>query len=145
MSEVDHEACGCQNSNKPLFTTRRQFLGRFGMGLGGFALAEMLARDAAASSADHGILGQPHFPPKAKRIIFLFMSGGPSQLDLFDYKPLLNKRHGEQLPDSVRGTQRLTGMSGRSSPRYAVSSSVTPAFCRHSSYAWVFVACPRYT
>jgi hypothetical protein len=85
------------------------------MGLGGFALAEMLARESPAASVDHGILGQPHFSPKAKRIIFLFMSGGPSQLDLFDYKPLLNKRHGEQLPDSVRGSQRLTGMSGNQS------------------------------
>ena len=64
---------------------------------------------------DHGILGQPHFPPKAKRIIFLFMSGGPSQLDLFDYKPLFNKRNGEQLPIRVRGGQRLTGMSGNQS------------------------------
>ena len=61
------------------------------------------------------MLGQPHFPPKAKRIIYLFMSGGPSQLDLFDYKPLLNQLHGEQLPDSVRGGQRLTGMSGNQS------------------------------
>ena len=57
----------------------------------------------------------PHFTPKAKRIIYLFQSGGPSQLDLYDYKPLLNQRHGEQLPDSVRGGQRLTGMSGNQS------------------------------
>ena len=69
----------------------------------------------AGSGVDRGVLGQPHFPAKAKRIIYLFMSGGPSQLDLFDYKPLLNKRHGEQLPDCVRGGQRLTGMSGNQS------------------------------
>ncbi|MGA2259390.1 MAG: DUF1501 domain-containing protein [Thermoguttaceae bacterium] len=75
----------------------------------------MLARESAGSSVDRGVLGQPHFPAKAKRIIYFFMSGGPSQLDLFDYKPLLNKRHGEQLPDSVRGGQRLTGMSGNQS------------------------------
>jgi hypothetical protein len=56
-----------------------------------------------------------HFAPKAKRVIYLFMSGGPSQLDLFDHKPELSKRHGEQLPDSVRGGQRLTGMSGNQS------------------------------
>ena len=77
---------------------------------GGDAAAHRLAR-----AADRGVLGQPHFAPKAKRIIYLFMSGGPSQLDLFDYKPLLNQRHGEQLPDSVRGRQRLTGMSGNQS------------------------------
>ncbi|NBQ58095.1 MAG: DUF1501 domain-containing protein, partial [Opitutaceae bacterium] len=59
--------------------------------------------------------GLPHFAAKAKRIIYLFQSGGPSQLDLYDYKPLLNQRHGEQLPDSVRGSQRLTGMSSNQS------------------------------
>ncbi len=115
MNEPNNESCQCGGHGAPTFTTRRQFLGRFGMGLGGFALAEMLARETKAAAVDHGILGQPHFPPKAKRIIFLFMSGGPSQLDLFDYKPLLNKRNGEQLPDSVRGNQRLTGMSGNQS------------------------------
>lgn len=98
------------------FLNRRAFLNRSAMGLGGMALAEMLgARAGAAPAVDHGVLGGPHFPPKAKRIIYLFMSGGPSQLDLFDYKPLLNQRQGEQLPDSVRGGQRLTGMSGNQS------------------------------
>ena len=97
---------------------RRRFLNRFGAGLGGVALAELLgskAVSAPVSSLDRGILGSTHFAPKAKRIIYLFMSGAPSQLDLFDYKPLLNQRHGEQLPDSVRGGQRLTGMSGNQS------------------------------
>jgi len=100
----------------PFSIDRRQFLNRFGMGLGGVALAEMLATDQAhATPVDHGILGASHFAPRAKRIIYLFMSGGPSQLDLFDHKPLLNKMNGEQLPDSVRGGQRLTGMSGNQS------------------------------
>ena len=104
------------NDPLPLAINRRHFLNRFGMGLGGVALAEMLATSAhAAQALDLGVLGRPHFAPKAKRVIYLFMSGGPSQLDLFDYKPLLNKRHGEQLPDSVRGGQRLTGMSGNQS------------------------------
>lgn len=96
--------------------TRREFLSGSGIGLGSMALADMLARDTARVEAgDRGVLGTPHFAPKAKRIIYLFMSGAPSQLDLLDYKPQLNKRHGEQLPDSVRGTQRLTGMSGNQS------------------------------
>lgn len=72
---------------------RRTLLNRFGMGLGGIALNELLAQ--GSEPADHGVLGGTHFAPKAKRIIYLFMSGGPSHLDLFDYKPLLNKRHGE--------------------------------------------------
>lgn len=100
----------------PTIESRRRFLTQSGMGLGNIALADMLAKDASAvESGDHGVLGEPHFVPKAKRIIYLFMSGAPSQLDLLDYKPLLNLRNGEQLPDSVRGTQRLTGMSGNQS------------------------------
>lgn len=98
-----------------LTTNRRTFLTRTGIGLGSIALADLLRQDAIAVTTDHGVLGQPHFPPKAKRIIYLFMSGAPSQLDLLDYKPELNRRHGQQLPDSVRGGQRLTGMSGNQS------------------------------
>ena len=92
---------------------RRDFLGRSGFGLGGVALASLLQRDATAAAANpfQGVLAQPHHPPRAKRIISLFMSGGPSQLDLFDYKPLLNERNGQDLPASVRMGQRLTGMS----------------------------------
>src|SRR5262249_40319664 len=95
---------------------RRDFFGRFALGLGGAALFGLLNRDAsAAGKAENpfkGILDAPHFAPKAKRIIYLFMAGGPSQLDLFDYKPLLNKMNGEDLPASVRMGQRLTGMTG---------------------------------
>src|SRR5215831_9179951 len=79
--------------------SRRHFLNRFGMGLGGIALAHLLGGSrvaAAESSSTHGgILAAPHFPPKAKRVIYLFMAGGPSQLETFDYKPLLNQRNGE--------------------------------------------------
>lgn len=96
--------------------SRRQLLNRFGLGLGGIALAHLLnpvSARAATAGPDLGILGgKLHFTPKAKRVIYLFMSGGPSQLETFDYKPLLNERNGEQLPDSVRRGQRLTGMSG---------------------------------
>jgi len=79
------------------------------------ALTNLLQKSAlgapVAPEPAHGILGRPHFAPKAKRIIYLFMAGGPSQHDLFDYKPLLKQRQGEDLPDSIRGGQRLTGMS----------------------------------
>jgi hypothetical protein len=88
---------------------RRAFLSRYGMGLGAAALWSLLERDAAA--ATRGVLDRPHFAPKAKRIIYLFMSGGPSQHDLLDYKPLLNRMNGQDLPASVRMGQRLTGMS----------------------------------
>ena len=80
--------------------------------------------------------GQLHFPPKAKRVIYLFMAGGPSQLETFDYKPLLNERNGEQLPDSVRQGQRLTGMSGNQSSLPLAGSQFD--FAQHGrSGTWV--------
>lgn len=104
-----------------LWFSRRHFLSQSAMGMGSLALAELLAGGARGDVADkEGFPGaahasRHHLPARAKRVIYLFMSGGPSQLDLFDYKPELQKRHGQQLPDSVRGTQRLTGMSGNQS------------------------------
>ncbi|QDU75694.1 hypothetical protein Pan97_27290 [Bremerella volcania] len=92
--------------------TRRQVLQSSAWGFGGLALGQLMASPSAASD---GVLTKLHHTPKAKRVIFLFQAGGPSQLDLFDYKPLLNEKHGEQLPASVRGEQRLTGMSGNQS------------------------------
>ena len=67
--------------------TRRHFLNRFGMGLGGMALTHLLSADKllAAAASHGGVLAAPHFPPKAKRVIYLFMAGGPSQLETFDY------------------------------------------------------------
>jgi hypothetical protein len=84
---------------------RRHFFSRSALGLGAFALGDLLAR---ADAPDHG---KPHHAPKAKRIISLFMAGGPSQLDLFDHKPELNARNGQDLPESVRMGQRVTGMT----------------------------------
>jgi hypothetical protein len=91
-----------------LALTRRHFLSGAGLGLGSLALGTLLPRQAAAAD---GVLSAPHYPAKAKRVIYLFQSGGPAQQELFDYKPLLNEKNGEQLPDHVRGGQRLTGMS----------------------------------
>ncbi|RPI84899.1 MAG: DUF1501 domain-containing protein, partial [Planctomycetaceae bacterium] len=90
---------------------RRSFLSRFGMGLGAVALADLMNQDSAQGEPDHGALTELHHPPRAKRVIYLFQSGGPSQLETFDYKPLLNELNGQQLPDSVRQGQRLTGMT----------------------------------
>lgn len=121
-------------SRNAFAANRRAFLTQAGLGLGGIALADLLGQDAAAE-ADRGVLGQPHFPPRAKRIIYLFMSGAPSQLDLLDYKPELQRLHGQQLPDSVRGGQRLTGMSGNQSSLPLVGSPFK--FRQHGSAgAW---------
>jgi len=94
-----------------LMVNRRHLLGR--VGLGATALAGLLNEQlvAAGANATGGLPGLPHFAPKAKRVIYLFQSGAPSQLDLFDHKPLLAARHGTDLPDSIRQGQRLTGMT----------------------------------
>lgn len=92
--------------------TRRAFLSRSGLGLGGLALMDLLAAaEPTRPNPFKGILDKPHFPPRARRIIYLFMSGGPSQLDLFDHKPKLNDLNGQDLPASVRMGQRVTGMT----------------------------------
>jgi hypothetical protein len=91
-----------------LAVTRRQFFSRSSTGIGIAALMSLLSEDATASG---GLPGLPHFPPKAKRVIYLFQHGAPSQLDLFDYKANLAKLRGTELPDSVRKGQRLTGMT----------------------------------
>jgi len=133
----------CQNLNFGL--TKRDFFSRFALGLGGVALSQLLQNDAHAAAAPNpfkGILEQPHFPPRAKRIIYLFMAGGPSQLDLFDYKPLLNERNGQDLPDSVRQGQRLTGMTGFQA-RLPLAGSVFK-FAQHGkSGAWVSDLLPQ--
>lgn len=98
--------------------TRRHFLGKLSLGVGSVALGSLLIPDLFRSGDDAGelISGLPHFAPKAKRIIYLFQNGAPSQLESFDYKPLLNKMTGQELPASIRMGQRLTGMtSGQSS------------------------------
>lgn len=103
----------CTGRLSALGFSRRQFLNRFGMGLGGIALADLLTpQNHGRAASTPGVLAAPHHTAKAKRVIYLFQSGGPSQLETFDYKPLLNEKQGQQLPDSVRRGQRLTGMSG---------------------------------
>jgi len=117
----------------PIFS-RRQWLERFGLGLGSLALADLFTGDLRPAIASQ--LGRPHFKAKAKRVIFLFQSGAPSQLDLFDYKPLLNEKHGTELPDSVRRGQRLTGMSGNQSSLPIAGSPFK--FAQHGeSGAWI--------
>src|SRR5437879_5734846 len=99
-----------------LLLTRRQLFGRTAAGIGTAALASLLndrlfAAGVDASLETHGVLPSLHFAPKAKRVIYLFMSGGPSHIDLFDYKPKLRGYHGQELPGSVRMGQRITGMT----------------------------------
>ncbi|MEM9283749.1 MAG: DUF1501 domain-containing protein [Verrucomicrobiota bacterium] len=99
----------CTGFDSPLGMSRRHALASFAGGLGSIALGNLLhPKVSAAPPQARYLTGQP----KAKRVIYLFQGGGPSQVDLFDYKPKLNEEHGKELPDSVRQGQRLTGMSG---------------------------------
>lgn len=100
-------------------STRRHFFGQAAAATGVAALASLLGPRAVAAQKPPvigGLPGIPHFAPKAKRVIYLFQSGGPSQLELFDDKPLVREKHGTELPASIRRGQRLTGMtSGKKS------------------------------
>jgi hypothetical protein len=94
--------------------TRRHFFARGAVGLGTAALATLLppkAQAGEATSPTGGLPGLPHFAPKAKRAIYLFMNGGPSQMDMWDYKPKMNELFDKDLPDSIRKGQRLTTMT----------------------------------
>src|ERR1700736_1392357 len=96
---------------------RRLFLTRSGVSLGAMALGSLLGREqarAASATSDvptGGLPELPHFAPKAKRVIYLFQSGAPSQMDLFDYKPPRKEKRGIELPGSVRMGQRFTTMT----------------------------------
>jgi uncharacterized protein DUF1501 len=130
--------------------TRRQFFRRStaGVALGIPALATLLATDGfafdTATNATGGLVGLPHFPPKARRVIFLHQSGAPSQMELFDYKPNLVKLQGAELPDSVRMGQRITGMtSGQSS--FPVAPSIFKFGQYGRSGAWISELLPYHT
>ena len=123
----------CTGFESELGMTRRNFLNRFGGGLGGLALANMLHAES-----DAGL----HHPAKAKRVIYLFQSGGPSQIDLFDHKPRLTEETGKELPDSVRKGQRLTGMSGNQASLPLVGSPFK--FAQHGkSGQWISELLPN--
>ena len=114
--------------------SRRSFLQSSGIGLGAAALSSIVSQEAKATSTSQRI--GPHFAPKVKRVIYLHQSGAPSQLETFDYKPKLETMWGQNLPESVRGGQRLTGMSaGQSS--FPLAASVFKFGQYGNSRAWV--------
>ena len=93
--------------------SRKKFLAGLSIGVGSIALGSLLIPDLFGGAADEAnfVPGIPHFAPKAKRVIYLFQNGAPSQLESFDYKPKLCEMMGQELPESIRGGQRLTGMT----------------------------------
>jgi hypothetical protein len=130
------------------FLTRRRFFGKaaasMGLGFGALAMNSLLSRELgalagpllggqpnAAAGSSKLLLG-PHFKPKAKRVIYLHMEGAPSQLDLYDYKPGLRQRFNQDLPESIRSGQRLTGMTSGQT-RFPVAPSIFK-FSRHQNH-----------
>ena len=127
-----------------LMTNRRHFFARGGMGAA--ALASLLNPDVATAASSlaanngpgygPGQPGPTHFPAKAKRVIYLCQSGAPSQIDTFDYKPSLEKLNGQNLPDSIRDGQRLTGMTSRQAS-FPVAKSFMPFRQHGKSGQWI--------
>jgi uncharacterized protein (DUF1501 family) len=118
--------------------SRRQFFATSGLGLGSVALSSLLQNDALGKSSRTfpGLPGLPHFAPKAKRVIYLFMSGAPAQLDMYDYKPGLEKIFDTDLPDSIRKGQRLTTMTS-GQKRFPIAPSKYKFAQYGASGAWM--------
>ena len=120
-------------------STRRYFFQRAGVSLGAAALGSLFNQRAAAN--DSGPTGLANFTPRAKRVIYLFQSGAPSQIDLFDPKPLLDRLFDKDLPDSVRQGQRLTTMTSGQA-RFPLAPSKYKFQQHGRSGAWVSVVPP---
>jgi hypothetical protein len=115
-----------------LLMNRRQFFGRTATGIGSAALAAMLGKDLLGAPTDTF----PNFSPKVKRVIYLFQSGAPSQMDLFDWKPNMAKQFDQDLPESIRKGQRLTGMTS-GQKRFPVAPTIFDFKPHGESGAWV--------
>ncbi|GMW01386.1 MAG: hypothetical protein AMXMBFR84_25230 [Candidatus Hydrogenedentota bacterium] len=126
-----------------LHINRRHFFGKCATGIGTAALACLLNREAGATVSEDPLAPRmPHFPAKAKRVIYLHQSGAPSQLDLFDYKPSMQGMFDKDLPDSIRMGQRLTGMTSGQA-RFPIAPSVFK-FSQHGQCgAWISELLPH--
>ncbi len=116
--------------------SRREFFGRSATGLGTAALASMLATDGQAANRIAGLSDVPHFKPKAQRVIYLFQNGGPTHVDLFDYKPKLQAMHGQPVPAEYIGEKRFSTMTGNASGKLMLAP-VEPFRQHGQSGAWV--------
>lgn len=122
---------------------RRRFLSRLSLGIGSAALGSLMVPNLFGSKEEEALItGLPHFAPKAKRIIYLFQNGAPSQLDLFDYKPKLEEMFGQDLPASVRMGQRLTGMTANQT-KFPLAASAFKFNQYGESRAWISELMPH--
>ncbi|MCS5627341.1 MAG: DUF1501 domain-containing protein [Planctomycetes bacterium] len=120
-------------SQQTALQTRRHFFGRSATGIGTAALASLLSRNA---QGEQGKPDLPHFTPKANRVIYLFMNGAPTHVDLFDYKPKLKELHGKPVPQEYVGGKRFSTMTGNPKGKLMLSP-VEPFHQRGESGAWV--------
>src|ERR1043166_2581971 len=122
--------------DRAAFLTRRQFFAKGALGIGGGALASLLKTDGfSAAGGAGGLPGLPHFAPKAKRVIYLLHNGGPPHVDMFDYKPEMEKWRGKEIPESVHKNQRVSTMTEKK-PKLALPPFT--GFKQHGkSGAWV--------
>ena len=131
-----------------LHVTRREFFGRTACGVGTAALASLLGRDglAAAPAGDGprfgGLPGLPHFAPRAKHVIYLFQNGGPTHVELFDYKPKLAAMHGKAAPESATAGKRFSSMTGDAKGKLLLAP-VEPFRQHGASGAWVSAFLPH--
>ena len=119
-------------------STRRHFFGRSAYGLGIAALADLMGEELPSD----GLPGLPHFAPKARRVVYLFQSGAPSQIDTLDYKPQLEQLRGQDLPDSVRKGQRLTAMTATQTT-FPIAPSMFQFRQHGESGAWISEILPH--
>ena len=150
--EVLNRSAPSPITERQLGINRRYFFGKAATGIGGAALAALLGKEsragddkafAASSASDEGALpGLPHFAPKAKRVIYLFQNGAPTHVDLFDYKPLISKLHGQPVPDSYIGGKRFSTMTGQASGKLMLAP-VEPFSQHGQSGAWVSAFMPH--
>src|SRR6185503_16603517 len=128
---------------KGLNMNRRRFLSRMSLGIGSVALGSLLVPGLFSRGKEEEILASalPHFAPKAKRIIYLFQNGAPSQLDLFDDKPKLQEMFAQELPASIRMGQRLTGMTA-DQRKFALAGTAFKFNQYGESRAWISKALP---
>ncbi len=131
--------------HQQLLKTRRQFLGQSATGLGAAALAGLLTRDGLAAAPGDGLpppSALTHFAPKAKKVIYLFMNGGPTHVDLFDWKPKLAQMHGQPTPESYLGGKRFSTMTSESKNKLMLAP-LEPFKQHGKSGAWVSSLMPH--
>ena len=127
-------------------STRRHFFSRCSIGLGSIALSTLINKDNAKAEAPNPFLpNKPHFLPKAKNVIYMFMGGGPSQFELFDWKPELAKRHGEDIPDEFVKGKRFAFMNSSFKQNNKLQNELNnEEFYISNILFFYLLVCPKY-